>query len=476
MNREKQLVVNTFIVAIGKICTQFISFFLLPLYTSYLSTSEFGIIDLFNTYVSLLLPLFFLQIDQSIFRHLIDVRNNEEEKKKFISTSFLIVLIQAILFLIIYLIIAQFINNEYKYYLALNVIFSITSTLLLQISRGLGDNMSYSIGSLISGASSIILNVIFIVFFKMGAAGMLIATVLGNTFCIIFLLIKLKIFNYVSIGSFNKKTLKKLWKYSIPLVPNQLSWWTITASDRTIVTYMLGIGINGIYSAANKFSNICITLFGIFNMTWAESAAVHVKDEDASEFFSNILNTSIRLFTAICLGIIAFMPFVFNLLIKGSSYASAYFQIPILMLSTIFNIVVSLIGAIYVAFKKSSEIAKTSIYSAIINIVTHLLMIKFIGLYAASISTLLAYLSMSIYRFFDVQKYVKVKIEKKFILISIVTTILIVVIYYIRNIYLCFLGILIFIIFAVTFNKNMIKIIFKTIKIKINKNMDSNIK
>lgn len=80
MSREKTLVKNTIIVAIGKICTQFISFFLLPLYTSILSAKEYGVVDLFNTYVSLLLPLLFFQIDQSVFRFLIDNRNSEKEK------------------------------------------------------------------------------------------------------------------------------------------------------------------------------------------------------------------------------------------------------------------------------------------------------------------------------------------------------------------------------------------------------------
>ena len=72
MNREKQLVKNTFIVALGKICTQFISFFLLPLYTAILSTEEYGVVDLLNTYISLIIPIVFLQMDQAIFRFLIE--------------------------------------------------------------------------------------------------------------------------------------------------------------------------------------------------------------------------------------------------------------------------------------------------------------------------------------------------------------------------------------------------------------------
>ena len=66
-------------------------------------------------------------------------------------------------------------------------------------------------------------------------------------------------------------------------------------------------------------------------------------------------------------------------------------------------------------------------------------MIKFIGLYAASISTLLAYLSMSIYRFVDVQKYIKIRLDKRFIIMSILIFSIVIFSYYIRNIYLSLL-------------------------------------
>ena len=54
MDKNKELAKNTIIIIIGKICTQFVSFFLLPLYTAYLETGDLGTVDLLNTYISLL--------------------------------------------------------------------------------------------------------------------------------------------------------------------------------------------------------------------------------------------------------------------------------------------------------------------------------------------------------------------------------------------------------------------------------------
>ena len=73
MNKKKQLAKNTIIIFIGKVCTQLISFFLLPLYTGYLKTSEYGIVDLITTYITLLVPIITLELEMSIFRYLVEI-------------------------------------------------------------------------------------------------------------------------------------------------------------------------------------------------------------------------------------------------------------------------------------------------------------------------------------------------------------------------------------------------------------------
>ena len=83
MSKEKQLLKNTIIVTIGKISTQLITFLLLPVYTAVLTKEEYGVVDLLNTLVSLFLPIVTLQVEQGLFRYLIDCRNekNKEEEE-----------------------------------------------------------------------------------------------------------------------------------------------------------------------------------------------------------------------------------------------------------------------------------------------------------------------------------------------------------------------------------------------------------
>ena len=467
MNKEKQLIKNTAIVSIGKICTQLITFLLLPLYTYILSTEEYGIVDLLNTLVGLLLPILTLQMEQAIFRFLLDKRENYEEEKKIITVTMKFMLAQTIIYLAIFAVASHWVHNDYKYFLALNLVATMCSNLLLQISRGLGDNAKYAIGSFLSGAATVVLNVLFIVVFKWGAYGMLSATMIGNLTCALYIFISMKIYRYISWKTkLDRNLLKEMLKYSIPLVPNMISWWIVSASDRTIITGFLGIAVNGIYSAANKFSGVVSTLYSVFNLTWTESAAINIDSEDKDEFFSKILDFTIRFFGSVCLGIVALMPFIFPILIN-EKFSDAYYQIPILMLATMFNILVSFLGSIYVAKKKTKEIAKTSIFAAIINIVVNVGLIKFIGLYAASISTVVAYFSMFVYRIIDSRKYVKLKVSKSlvitFALISLVTFIG----YYLKNTKFSMILALIVIIYAILINRHSMKYLINIVKKKL---------
>ena len=458
MSRGKDLVKNTMIITIGKICTQLITFFLLPVYTAILSTEEYGIVDLLNTLVSLLIPVVTFQIEQALFRSLIDKRGNEEEIKKTISTTICTIIVQAFLYIIVFLCIAPFVRNEYKYFLASNVIACIFSSIMLQICRGLGNNKNYAIASFVTALTTVILNVVFIVGLRWGAYGMLTASLIGNLVCCIYILLTDKVYKYINIKKYSKELRNKLWRYSLPLIPNAISWWIFNSSDRIIVSSILGIGQNGVLSAAYKFSSVYITIYNIFNMTWTESAALHINDEDSSQFMSKTINIVLKLFTAICFGIIACMPFIFPIMINVK-FADAYNQIAILMLSSLFNVLVGLLSVIYIAKKDTKAVAKTSIMAAIINLVVNLGLINFVGLYAASISTLAAYFIMSVYRLHDVKKYVKVVIDKKFALSATLVGIIIFVTYYINNLYINICTVIITVIYAYMINRKSIKTI-----------------
>lgn len=473
MNKKNKLIKNTAIILFGKLCTQMISFFLLPLYTSYLVSEEYGTVDLITTCISLLVPLLSLQIEMAVFRLLIDERDKEKYNSSIISTDVILLFAMIFISLIFILIVMQFIDIDYIMYIILITIFNMLNSNFMQISRGVGDNLTFSISSVISGGLTIIFNVLFIAVLKMGVNGMLLAILLSNFFSTTYLLFKLKIYKYVKFSKFNKKTAKNMLKYSIPLVPNGISWWIMNASDRTIISLVLGVAKNGIYAISNKFPSIITSFFGIFNLAWSESISENINDDEKDSYISLIYNNVLKLFGCICLLIITFMPFIFPVLISAE-YKDSYFYIPILVLSSFFSLMASQYGSIYIALKKTKSIAVTTFISAIINIIVHFSLIKPIGLYAAAISTAISYFVITLYRHIDTSKYVKIKYDCKLILVLMLAYALAFITYYLDNMYINLIIAFASIIFSFFINKKIINESMIKIKNKLNKKIVSN--
>ena len=161
MTRGKQLAKNTVILLIGKIFTQFLSFFLLPLYTRFLPASDYGLVDLLLTYISLIAPVVTVQQEMATFRFLIDARDNDKKKAKIIKTSFRNSLVRLLIFAVPCLAVALVIKWHYIYLILMAGVAMSISNLLLQIARGVGSNVKYSIASVLSGVVTITSNLLF---------------------------------------------------------------------------------------------------------------------------------------------------------------------------------------------------------------------------------------------------------------------------------------------------------------------------
>lgn len=462
MNKQKELAKNTLILTLGKICTQCISFFLLPLYTALLNPDEYGIVDLFNTYISLLLPLVNWSVDLGIFRYMIEYRENKDKQKALFSSVIFMNLVQSFIYGAFFLIAQRYITSPYKVFLAISVILNVFSSTLLQFARGIGDNTGYTLASVLSALGNILLNIITIVFLKMGAWGLFYGTVGAQVIAIVFIIIREKAWRYVEFSQVNRHMLKNVRDYSIPLVPAQLSWWVVGVSDRTIISFFIGVAANGVYSVANKFSTLIATFYNIFNMTWSESVSLHFNDEDRDEFLSETFDLVLTLFISVCLCLIAFMPIVFPIMV-GNQYGAGYYQIPILVIAVLFQVVTGLYSVIYLAIKKTKENAKTALLAAIINIGINLIFINYIGLYAASISTLISYLAMAVYRYADVKKYVNITLNRKKIIKSSMMLLFIVVLYYWRNKYGNICGMVASVVYTWMENQSILKSVLRSL-------------
>lgn len=462
-NRGKNLAINTIIIGIGKFSTQIVSFLLLPLYTSILTAEEYGIYDLILTVSTFALPFITLLMEESMFRFLIDCKE-EEEKKKVISQTTIYIMISSTIFLGLAAIINYFITIPYLLISIIYILTCIISGLRNALIRGLGKLKFYTIINFGASVINIILKVILIAVFRFGVYGLIISGILSNIISSLIVFITLKLNKYISIKSYDKELMKKMVSYSIPLVPNSLSWTIVNLSDRLIISGFLGTSANGIYSMSYKFPNLIDTIYGFFYTAWKESSAKAVSDNDKEQFFNKIFTILTNAMYTVSVGLIVSMPLVFNVFIK-EAYSEAYLYIPILAVATYYNNMSGYFGGIFSAYKDTKIMGTTTIIGALINLIVNVALIKLIGIYAAAISTLISCMVIYYYRRYKVKKYINIQKEK--VIGKCILLIVTLILYYTNtNIWIKFLNLLFVIGYACYNNKDIIISLKNSIKMR----------
>lgn len=419
MKREREFAKNTVILSIGSFLPKIATFITLPILTAYLTKSEYGTYDLIITLVSLMLPAVTLQIQSAAFRFLIDCRKDEKKVEEIVSTILFFTLGVSIVALIILYFALYKLSPFTRILISVYFFADIILLAVQQVARGLGRNVWYSIATTINSFLSMVLIVIVVKQLTLGINGILLAHAAGIIVSIIFLAFKLKLHTYFKIKMFSKPLLVEMLKYSWPMVPNNLSRWVLNLSDRLVVTAVLGISTNAVYAVANKIPNLLNTFQSAFIFAWQENASIALKDKDSSEYYTKMFDRIFCILSGVTALLIASTPIVFKILIHGD-YDEAYDQMPFLYLGVLFSAVSAFSGGIYVAYKKTKNVGLTTIAAAGANLLINISLIHFIGLYAASISTMLSYFILMIYRMVNSLKFQKMSYNIKKIVVLIV--------------------------------------------------------
>ena len=457
-NKKGLFFKNTAVIFASQIVSQFSNFILIPLATNVVTTKEYGEIDLIQIYISLFLPVLILRIDSAFFRFLIEKRGDCESTSKIIRSGLYFILSLIICTTLVGVIILNIIKQRFANWIILNLVSMMVSTCMLQILRGIGETKKFAIITIIGSILNILLNTLLLYFLKIGVISILISSAISNAIISVLTILKVRHLRIAKTGKslHNKKIIKEMLIYSIPLIPDYLSGWIINVSDRSLISIILGLQASGVYSVTSKISNILNSVFVIYNTSWHEMAVLWRKEENNASLYSKVINESIFFFSNLGILFLPFISIIFPFIV-GKSFREAYIYIPILVYSNIWRVVVGLMMGIYIAYKKSKEVFLTTMVSAIINIVINVALIGYIGLYAACISTLIAYAVMAIYRLIECRKIVDIKFDiRRFVIVNAIFFITSIA-YYINNFYLNLLSLLLVGIYFILTSRKYIK-------------------
>ena len=420
VSKQLQFIKGSAILIVSNLVIKGINFLLLPLYTKYLTPAELGVSDTITGVTSIIFPLLVMGLDSAFSAFYFDEKSQEYKDKVF-NTIWLTIVIASVVPMIVsvfseYISLLLFGSEQYTILVGVALV-SVTMNLwylpLALLMRMENRMMVFALVNIAASLTMILLNIIFVSIFEWGAYSLIVSTAItqGVQFILYLIFGKIKF----KISSYDKKLIKKILKYSLPLVPAVLATWILNMSDRYIINYFHGEWEVGLYGIAARFGTI-ISLFanGVY-MSYTTFAYDKKGESDAKQQYSRILSAFIFVLLLICMTVSVYSKEIVGIMTEDSYRESYRMMAPILWSQLLYG-VNTLVGYA-IGFEKKSylNLIATST-GAIINVILNVMFIPKYGALAAAYTTSFSFALMTALTYVFAQKiyYVEYKTVKLF--------------------------------------------------------------
>ena len=405
-NRYAKLLSNTFILTLGTIGSKALIFFLTPLYTSYLTTGEFGIVDLLVSAANLLIPLVSLGMNSAVLRFGMD---GLTPRDTVLSTGLAVDLLGFGVFLLFYPLVDRIPAIQgYTKWIYIFIFTAMIRYLFAYFVKTLQKLWLFAFSGIIGTAVTVVLDILFLAVWKIGVLGYILAIVLADTTCIVLLFFGARLYRYIRPRKIQPRVTKAMLRYCVPLIPSTALWWITDVSDRYMVTYMIGKEANGLYAISYKVPNLLILISGIFMDAWQISILTESSRLEQQRFFTRIFNMYQSLIFLVSSGMILMTKVFTRILVSDSFYASWQYM-PTLIIAMALSCFVTFIGTIYTVEKQSRSALWTTLAGTVFNVIGNLLLIQLMGVQGAALSTALSYAFVLLIRAFDTRRLIPIR-------------------------------------------------------------------
>lgn len=413
-----KLMGNTLIFAIGSFASKAMVLILMPLYTRVLTDAQFGAADLVSTTANLLTPFVMLSINEAIIRFAMDRAYKKEEVFTVgIQTTLLGILIFG-LFSPIMLKIKLI--SPYVLLIFLYVAAAAIKLICAQFVRSCGWTRLFALDGFLATLTTILFNILYLLVFKWGSTGFILSIISSNVLSVIFLTVTARLWRYVRRSALNKDLRRQMIKYSVPIIPTTMFWWITTASDRFVVTYFCGEGVNGIYSASHKLPGLLTIVSAVFYQAWQISAMDESgKGEKTEEFYNEVYEYYIALLFLACSGLIMVCRPVISVWLSKNFYDSWMF-VPFLAIAEVFSTLVTFLGSFYMVSKQNKTIVLAIGAGAVCNMVLNLILVPKYGALGAAFATVVSYILSFCVRGWDIKRFVNIDLRSMQVIVCVV--------------------------------------------------------
>ncbi|HYX07992.1 MAG TPA: oligosaccharide flippase family protein [Bacteroidales bacterium] len=440
LNNLKSTVKDTLIYSVGNLSTKLVGFILIPLYTTKLTTQEFGIYGILEATSQVIVALLGLGLYNAFYRWYWDKEYSEKKKSMFFT-----ILVAVFVFSILFVwLLTRFSGSISSLLFDSNNFTSLVNLMLINTAleavgiipatllRLQQKSLMYSVTYMIKFVTNLIFAVYFVKYLNLNIEGIYQALIIGN---VVYLLVLSRfVFKNIEI-KFEPVLLNGMLKFGIPLVFSSMIGVLFNMTDRFSLRFLKDLSDVGVFSLGFKIANtLKVFIVASINMAlWPMIFKMMDKPEN-KRFYSKMLTYIAFSMAIMVLGMSFFGKEIIKLLAKQTAYYDSFKVIPIVSFSIFFGMLrdISFIG--FHISKKTKIIATLMLISFFINVGFNVLLIPPFGIIGAAAATSVTQLIMFgvAYRYAQKQYFIPYEIVKV-IKVLLVTLVLIIISYPVNN-------------------------------------------
>jgi O-antigen/teichoic acid export membrane protein len=396
----KNLAKNSLVYGAGSVILKAIGFFLIPLYTRFLTPADYGIMAVTGSIESVLRIIITLKLSSAVTYFFFNT-DNENERRKINGTIWILM---TLISFVIALVLDQFSeslatlffrNIPFSPYIRLSIwtaffgSLSLMPFVLWKIKEKPKQYITFTVTNTLLVISLIIY---LVVFRRQGAYGYIFGTFLGTMIMsLFFVIVTLRQSKLI----IQWKMLGGILAYSLPLIPHAISSWLLNLSDRTILERFVSLDQIGIYSLGYQFGSIIMLISTAINYAWVPYLFKTVKEDEAhaNKRIARIATYYVLVITFVALGISLFINILIILMAKSTFHGATQVTYWVLgghILNSFYYIPVNFLFLT----KNTKYVPIITLISGILNVSLNLLLVPQFGIKAAAVVTFVSYAIM----------------------------------------------------------------------------------
>ena len=394
--------------ALGGLAVKAVSLVLMPLYTTALTAGEYGTAELLNSAIEIVLPLLSLGVVEALYRFSID----DDVPKDELFAGSLVVLGGGIVCTGVLCALGSVVwgmEHAGSFFVLFCSVCVFKAT--TQLARGLGHVRRFVVYGLINALAMVVSTYLLLFRAHLGVEGYLWSFAIGYLMGGLVAFLGSAEYRLLVPFRVDRVLLRRMLVYSLPLVPNLLSWWLVSVSGRYVVLWGSGVVAAGLFTAASKMPALVNIVASVFQQAWQYSTAREINSPDRGAFFGSVLR-GYSLATLSAAGLVIALNRPISRVMLQAEFSEGWRYVPLLMLVASFGVISIFFESFYQALKNSGVLMASTAMGAVVNVILGVALVPFMGPWGAGLAGAMAYALILVVRARDLRRRIDLPIDR----------------------------------------------------------------